>query len=218
MILVVQSTYELVQVGLFDGSRLIYTHALDKKEASALLIPTIDTLTSAAKIQIQDCECAIINQGPGPFTTLRIVIATMNGISFATGLPLVGVNALDALLYTSDPTYSRSIVAMLNAYGGDVYFAVRAAGEHQSRQGVGPVMTVPLETLTQEVTILGNATVQQQALLIDRLSRDTVIPGVIHADLATLAQYGQLSWKRTRTGVHHLSPLYFKNHPAQSQV
>src|SRR5580700_6558366 len=108
MILLAHSTYETVEIGLFDGTDVLYTHSLDKKVASALLIPSIDIVLQRAGVSIKECLYAIVNQGPGPFTTVRTVITTMNGLSFATRLPLIGLNALEVLIYEYDPTHTKN--------------------------------------------------------------------------------------------------------------
>jgi tRNA threonylcarbamoyladenosine biosynthesis protein TsaB len=212
MILVAQSTYDSVEVALSDGAQLFYLHSVDKKIASALLIPTISTIFNDAKFSFDHCICAVINCGPGPFTTLRTVIATMNGLSFATKIPLIGVNALDALLYSYDPTMTKTVIALLNAYGGDLYFAIRSYKNITADQGIGTIERIPIEQLAGQVHIIGNATVEQKNRLAQRIGieRTIVSDSSMYADIATVAQLGYARWQQSTSNIYHLSPFYFK--------
>jgi len=46
---------------------------------------------------LDDVQLLAVGLGPGAFTGLRVGLATMQGLAFATGLPIVGVSGLDAL-------------------------------------------------------------------------------------------------------------------------
>src|SRR5678815_2876000 len=48
-------------------------------------------------LRVGDIDLFAVAAGPGSFTGLRIGIATMQGLAFASGKPLIGISALDAL-------------------------------------------------------------------------------------------------------------------------
>ncbi len=95
--LALQNTYDHVEVGLFSRTpQLVSSYSIAKMEASRSLIPSLERFLQEQQLHLKDFPFLVVNQGPGPFTTLRTVIATANGLSFATGIPLIGVDALEA--------------------------------------------------------------------------------------------------------------------------
>lgn len=58
------------------------------------------TLLADARIDLSDIDVYAVATGPGSFTGLRIGIATMQGLAFAAGKPLIGVSGFDALART----------------------------------------------------------------------------------------------------------------------
>src|SRR5688572_29545137 len=94
--LALQNTYHLIEVAVCNEDSIIESVTIDKVHASKELLPIINKLLMRHNFTLQSLSFLTINQGPGPFTTLRVVITTANGISFATGLPLIGVDGLIA--------------------------------------------------------------------------------------------------------------------------
>ena len=120
-----QSTYKSVDCALYNGTKKIAYISIEKKDASSALIPSLEQLLNCHNISIDDISFVGVNQGPAPFTTLRVVISTANGISFATGIPLIGIDGLEALLaQVYDPKHLPT-VAILDAFAHDVYFAIQ---------------------------------------------------------------------------------------------
>lgn len=123
--LVVQARYQNYEVGLFNGLHCIDHEIHDKKDASKTLIPTIQALLKRNSISIQEIGVIGVNQGPGPFTSLRIIITTANGIAFATKTLLFGCNSLEALLQENHDDHWPTTIALLNACNNDVYYALQ---------------------------------------------------------------------------------------------
>jgi tRNA threonylcarbamoyladenosine biosynthesis protein TsaB len=57
-------------------------------------------LLADTRLGLRDIELYAVATGPGSFTGLRIGIATMQGLAFAAGKPLIGISGFDALART----------------------------------------------------------------------------------------------------------------------
>ncbi len=102
------------------------------------------TLLADARLGLRDVELYAVATGPGSFTGLRIGIATMQGLAFAAGKPLIGVSGFDALAravivgrtvtvgraLSGSPSAqgARSVATWVDAWRGEV-FAARYEGD-----------------------------------------------------------------------------------------
>jgi len=120
--LVCQSTYNGVQLGLFNISRLIDQEIIEKIDVCKLLISAAHELLVRSESQWRDIAFIGVNQGPAPFNTLRALMSTVNGVAYAKHIPLVGVNGLKAL-YAANRSYQT--VILLNAFNNEVYYAYK---------------------------------------------------------------------------------------------
>jgi len=124
-----QSTYNTVECALFHEDKLC-VKSVAKEHASALLIPTLDTLLEHHSLTLETIGCIIVNKGPGPFTTLRTVIATANGINMATEIPLIGINGMQAFLDEYGENSALPTIALLNAFHESVYYGIKLADHY----------------------------------------------------------------------------------------
>lgn len=218
--LVVHNTYHVIECGLFNDGTCIASAQISKMQASSSLVSTLDTLLKKNNLALDDLSFCAVGQGPGPFTTLRTVIATMNGISFATGIPLIGINLLTALVNTYDPHKKHSVIGVLNAFGGDVYYAVRLQEKNMYLTGCGTSNKIAeyinLLSNNDRLCIVGNAR-ESCAHELRAIYGDRIIVGDCeYASLETVAKMGIDQWASGNKGVQHLSPIYLKNHPAMN--
>ena len=96
------------------------------------------TLLADTRLGLRDIELYAVATGPGSFTGLRIGIATMQGLAFAAGKPLIGVSGFDALARTvtvgravsASPIAERTpaVATWVDAWRGEV-FAARYEGD-----------------------------------------------------------------------------------------
>src|SRR5581483_212122 len=96
--LTIHTGYQNVELGLFQEKRCIARAREQNKRISKYFLSFLQELLSAHNVLIEDLTFIAANQGPAPFTTLRVMLASINGLSFATNIPLVGVDCLYAFV------------------------------------------------------------------------------------------------------------------------
>ncbi len=216
--LVLQNNYEAVEIGLIRDSTLIAEQRIAKTEASKFLVPSLNTILKGNGIQLADISAIIANNGPGPFTTLRVVIATVNGMSFATGIPIVGIDALDAALFQWRSAEYPTTAILFNAFGNDVY-AIIEDDKKTVFKGVIAIdqLIEMMQQTGKTIRFLGNGTSLHKKLITKQLGIKAVIPKDIPAycSLKAVATLGLTKWNKNHLGVNQLEPYYLKKHPAQ---
>ena len=123
----IQATYSSASLSLFSNDVCLETVRIEDARASSHLIPHLEVLLKKHALCLIDLAFIAVDQGPGAFTSLRVSIATVNGIAFGQRVPLVGINGLDALGYDMtglNPNHETLCVSVLNAYNNDVYYAI----------------------------------------------------------------------------------------------
>lgn len=165
--LAIQNSYHDIQIALFENAHIIDARQTDKIQASKMLIPLFNDLLDKNSLALSQLNFIAANIGPGPYTTLRTVLASVNGLSFATQLPLIGVDSLDAMVHEYQ-TSDSSLIVLLNAFNQDVYFAIRSPND-EIQKGCMSInsflahiaQTIPHETLR----FVGNGTSMHQDVI-----------------------------------------------------
>jgi tRNA threonylcarbamoyladenosine biosynthesis protein TsaB len=144
-----------------DGS-VLETFVGDAERTHATRLPG-DILDCLARhrLGLKDIDVYGVAAGPGSFTGLRIGIATVQGLAFANGRPVVGVSALDALA-ESCPTSDgnpRLRAAWMDAQRGEVYACLYRAADTGWVEAAAPVVERPEAVLaTWDALAAGEAT------------------------------------------------------------
>ncbi|MCG6552228.1 MAG: tRNA (adenosine(37)-N6)-threonylcarbamoyltransferase complex dimerization subunit type 1 TsaB [Candidatus Magnetominusculus sp. LBB02] len=94
-----------------------------KSAHSVELMAIIDTVLKEANLEIGDIDAFAVVEGPGSFTGLRVGIAAVNGLCYATGKPAVAVSSLEALAWNF-PFAAHPVCPIIDARQGEVYAAV----------------------------------------------------------------------------------------------
>ncbi len=195
--------------------------SIDKKEASKLLIIKLANLLDQQQIKITDLPFIAVNQGPAPFTTLRVVIASMNGLSFASNIPLIGVDAFDAMQAEwHDIAYPTTII-LFNAFAQEVYFAIEQK-QKPIAKGYQPIDSL-LEQCAQlsgTIRFIGNGTHLYHEKIRSRLGDRAYIPEPVpgYCSIEKIALLGYQQWQEGNRGSDQLLPLYLKKHPAELRL
>lgn len=66
---------------------------------SETLLPMVESALGACGMEISDVDLFACDEGPGSFTGVRIGVATVKGLAFASDKPCVGVSTLEALAH-----------------------------------------------------------------------------------------------------------------------
>jgi len=208
-----QSTYNAVECCLFHEGQL-FVKSVAKEHASALLIPTLETLLEHHMLTLDQIGCIIVNKGPGPFTTLRTVIATANGINMATAIPLIGVNGMQAFLDEYGENSALPTIALLNAFHESVYYGIKLADHYD----IGYMHIDNLLPIIQErypenvIRFIGNGARLYKDKIVAYFHSQAYIPDPLPetASIKKIVTLGHDAWQKGLDLTVQITPIYLK--------
>jgi tRNA threonylcarbamoyl adenosine modification protein YeaZ len=183
-------------MALFIDNKIIDKIEDDKRYTSKLFIPHLQQLLSKNAISFAELSFCVVNCGPGPFSTLRSIIASVNGLHAATNIPLIGIDGLEAtFLEFYDPAYENTVV-LLNAFNNESYYLIAA---HNTILRTGYKNT---ELLLQEIA--------------EEFPINT--PNIIDNKICSIEMIAQLGYEKythKEPSNKHLIPLHLKKHAVE---
>ena len=91
---------------------------------SARLLRSVDFLLGALDLDVRAVDAYAVAAGPGSFTGIRIGLAAVKGLAFASGKPAAAVSTLEALASKIAAPPVRLVCPLLDAKKGQVYAAL----------------------------------------------------------------------------------------------
>jgi tRNA threonylcarbamoyladenosine biosynthesis protein TsaB len=219
--LCIQNSHQHVTVALCRDNLILHERTLPNQHTSAQLIPTIHEILSDATLDLHSCSYIAATQGPAPFTSLRAVLATVNGILAGAGTALIGIDSLRLLVAHEQKESADYTIALLDAFNKELYYAIRNNNTHVIQTGYGTVAAV-LEIIdatidTQRTLIVGHGAYLYRHDIEGRLGQRVAYPSnvIMFPSLQEVVSQGWKEWQNNKAAATPLLPLYLKRHQAE---
>ncbi len=211
----IQNTYDQIEIALYDDTRCLDLQIRDKLVASKEFVDTLANLLSSHQLAFSSIPFIAVNQGPGPFTTLRVIIASVNGLSFATKIPLVGIDGLNAFYEQSKNSTYPNTVVLLNAFNNDVYFATHAENGYKNISTLLDELVARIPS--EPIRFVGNGSALHRDLILETFGSRAHIPDPLplYCSIEQIAKQGLAQWNAQKNVSYQLMPLYLKKHIVQ---
>ncbi|MEE1928037.1 tRNA (adenosine(37)-N6)-threonylcarbamoyltransferase complex dimerization subunit type 1 TsaB [Streptomyces sp. TRM 70351] len=200
LLLALDTATPAVTVALHNGARVLAARdQVDARRHGELLLPAVDGTLADAGRTLHDVTHLVVGVGPGPYTGLRVGLATAAAFSAALGIPVHGLCTLDGIAYAAGLAGVKGpFTAATDARRKEVYWARYA--DARTRTGE-PAVDRPADIAAQVAGV--PAVGAGAALYADTFTG--LLPGAPqHASAAALAA---LAAARLADGEPFLPPL-----------
>ena len=174
------------------NSQEVSTYSLSTNDKTArALLPLINQKLTATGQTVKEIELFAVAKGPGSFTGIRIAMATMKSLAYATGGKIIGVNSLAAIARTvweeslkdqalaqNPPSTTaqlldrKKLCVVINAYRKQFFYAMFELGDLQSKTTGQSVFFRQLREADSRTTLI------EQSDLVERvISEDSLVCG-----------------------------------------
>jgi tRNA threonylcarbamoyl adenosine modification protein YeaZ len=154
VILAIDTATPAVTAGIvkLDGIEVLAERVtVDARAHAEQLTPNVLAALADAGLTVDDLGAVVVGCGPGPFTGLRVGMATAAAYGHALGIPVHGVCSLDAIGIESAAT-TAEVLVVTDARRREVYWA-------RYRDGVrvdGPAVDAPADVPTDAEAVAGS--------------------------------------------------------------
>lgn len=195
---------------VFDDGRIITDSVIDGRRHAEELAPLIARLADP----LPPLSLIAVGVGPGPYTGLRVGIATANALGLALGVPVVGICSLDAI--AADHAVHGLCIVTSDARRKEAYWARYQDGLRID----GPHVSLVTELDDANTTFVND--LRPSAVRIAQLALLWQNDPLSAIDPAELAQHGEDdgSTSRMLAGATRLEPrpLYVRRADAVEPV
>ena len=208
---------------------VINEEPIDASRQLALQLPgALRDILDLSAVALEEIDAFAVATGPGSFTGLRIGIATMQGLAFGRGKPLIGVSGLTALRAVASPAFLGSRIATwVDAWRGDVYAALFEDGREIGEPVVAKPSALlddlarregaPCTLMANDITFIGDGAETYRDLIMSRLGHaarlaDPTVPLLA----AVIAMLATIEYKNGhRPPPHAIRPMYVRRSDAE---
>ncbi len=128
-LLAIECATRTASVALLQGDALVGQQACDGRGNHAeTLLGMLDVVLAEAGVSLCDVGRFAVSIGPGSFTSLRVGLATVKGLAFASDARVAPVSTLAALAWEAGGQAGADVASALDARRGEVYGAVFRCG------------------------------------------------------------------------------------------
>ena len=209
-VLAVDTSTESMGIALAVGEGRISLRAERGLGHAAALMPWIDRILADAGLSCAALDLLVCAVGPGSFTGIRIGIATVKGLSLASGHPAVGVCTLDALAWPLR-FHGGAVIPVIDARKGRFYAAVfHGAVPAGAARDMAPADLREVVESERDPVLVG----PDAERVRERIG--TGSPAADLHDPAALLHLGMEKYKKEGAHPEGLTPIYLRRSEAES--
>ncbi len=197
MLLAVDTSTQWMGLALYDDEQIIgetiwQTH----NHHSVELAPAVESLFTRSGITGKDLRVLAVATGPGSFTSLRIGMAFVKGLSLALNLPVIGIPSLD-ITVAAVPVQDIALAAVLQAGRGRLAVGWYRVKNNNWQKHGEPVVMTPGEleqSIKKPTLICGELNSEERKTLARRWKNIRLAEPAM--SIRRPAYLAQLAWKR----------------------
>lgn len=125
IVLALETTDTQASVALYQAGKLVEKRIDSAQRHEETVMPAVESLLKEAGITPKTLTGLVVDVGPGSFTGVRIGVCHANAMAYALGIPVVQVNALEALAFPH-LGQGKPVCALIDARNGNGYGALYA--------------------------------------------------------------------------------------------
>jgi len=154
-LLAIETSSPLGSIALGVGDDITERTIATPREQTTRVLAIINELLADAGLKLDDLDALVFGRGPGSFTGIRVAAAVTQGLSLASGRPIVSISSLAVLAQRGDNPNDaadaastvagsgvRRTLCCLDARMNEVYWAsftsVDGLVEAESEERIGP--------------------------------------------------------------------------------
>jgi len=213
MLLAIDTSTAQIGLALYDGAtvpgELVWQ---SRAHHTGQLAPALAGLLDRVGVTMDSVKALGVAIGPGSFTSLRVGLAFVKGLTLARHLPLIGIPSLD-IVAASVPLSDRKLAAVLQAGRGRL-----AVGWYKPTgsgwQAYGPATTMTAGELEKKirkpVIVCGELTAEDRHCLARKFKNVMLAsPAQCVRRPGVLAEIAWNRWQAGKTDVAaSLAPIY----------
>lgn len=158
MLLAFDTSTSWISLALYDGVFIRYETTWQSQHHHTVeLAPAIQALYKHTGTTSKDLTGLAVAIGPGSFTSLRIGLAAVKGLSLALNLPVAGVPSLD-IIAKAQPLDDKPMIAVLQAGRSRLAYAPYKVENGEWQAQAEPEVIDPkvlVQTISQPTLICG---------------------------------------------------------------
>jgi len=130
-ILAIDTATEACSAALYIDGVITEQFKIAPREHTQLILGMIEALLDQSGIKVGELDALAFGRGPGSFTGVRIATGIVQGLAFASDLPVIPVSTLAALAQQAYDNHQQAhVLAAIDARMGEIYWACYVKDEN----------------------------------------------------------------------------------------
>jgi tRNA threonylcarbamoyladenosine biosynthesis protein TsaB len=150
-LLAIDTATEACSAALYIDGNILEKYEVAPRQHAELILPMVDALLAEAESELASLDGLAFGRGPGAFTGVRIATGIIQGLAFASDLPVVPISTLAAMAQGA-ADQSNTILSAIDARMGEIYWAIFTVGDDGLVKPQSDEQVTKPEALNIEIT------------------------------------------------------------------